>query len=70
MGALTFGHSRSCSPLQAAKLLSDTMLLVEAQKLFPGKEGASIPEALQQMAEPIRKQCIMRDRHFGSQLSP
>jgi hypothetical protein len=69
MGALTFGHSRSCSPLQAAKLLSDTVLLVEAKKL-PGKEGASIPEALQQMAEPIRKQCIMRDRHFGSQLSP
>lgn len=56
MGALTFGNSQSCSPLQAAKLLSETVLLVETQKLFPERKGASIPEALQQMAEPILKQ--------------
>jgi hypothetical protein len=56
MGALSFGNSRSCSPLQAAKLLSETVLLVEAQRLFPDKEGVSIPEALQQVAAPIRKE--------------
>jgi len=56
MGALTFGNSRSCSPLQAAKLLGEAVLLVEAQELFPDQESASISEALQQMAEPIRKQ--------------
>jgi hypothetical protein len=56
MGTLTFGNSQSCSPLQAAKLLSETVLLVEKQKIFPKKESASIPEALQQMSESIRKQ--------------
>ncbi len=58
MGTLTFGNSRSCSPLQAAKLLSETVLLVETQKLSPEKEGACIPapQALQQMAESICNQ--------------
>jgi hypothetical protein len=66
MGTLTFGNSRSCIPLQAAKLLSETVLSVEGQELFPQKEGASIPipDALQQMAEPIRK----RGRFYAADL--
>lgn len=57
MGALSFADARGCSYLQAAKLLSEAVLLVETQRAFPEKVRAAFPfSALQQLAEPIRGQ--------------
>lgn len=58
MGALAFADARGCSHLQAAKLLSETVFLVETQKLLPEKAGIlfPLPSALQQSVEPICEQ--------------
>ena len=58
MGTLAFADARDCSQLQAAKLLGETVLLMETQKLFPEKAGTAfpVPDALQQMTEQIHQQ--------------
>jgi hypothetical protein len=56
MGALAFADAQTCSHLQAAKLLSEAVFLVQSQDLFPEKASSlfSIPPALQQIIEPIQ----------------
>jgi hypothetical protein len=58
IGALTFSNARTCSYLQSAKLLGETVLLLEMQNLFPEKACTSftVPLALQRIAAPIREQ--------------
>lgn len=58
IGSLAFSNARTCTYLQAAKLLGETVLLLEMQNLFPEKACTSftVPLALQQIAAPIREQ--------------
>jgi hypothetical protein len=58
MGALAFADARGYSQLQAAKLLAETVRLLETQKLFPEEIRTRLPEspALRQMAESPREQ--------------
>jgi hypothetical protein len=58
MGALAFSNARTCSYLQVAKLLGETVLLLEMQSLFREKACTSftVPLALQRIAGQIREQ--------------
>lgn len=58
IGTLAFGNAQTCTYLQAAKLLGETVLLLEMQNLFPEKACTSftVPVALERIAAPIRQQ--------------
>lgn len=57
MGALAFADATGCSPLQAAQLLGETVLLTETQKSLPQDvNAASFPGTMQQLSAQIGQQ--------------
>ena len=58
MGALAFADAQGCNHLQAAKLLAETVLLMENSKSSPAKTGISLdlPPDLEHLGEQIHQQ--------------